>query len=106
MQTMHHYQNMLDHYQNVLKYWNERRTSLIQKPLVVRGHEVAAYLPPQGFPYLTDRVRELPAFILVNDNCDGYWSDWVKWHFPWAEWHASQELYDWVEEARKEVNEL
>jgi len=102
MQTAHHYYIMLGYYQSILEAWKHSgRTSQIQKPLLVKREEVADYLPPEGFAYLPDWVREFPMFVLVNDNADGTWSDWVEARFPKAKSHKDQALYDWVEEKRE-----
>ena len=97
MQTAHHYYIMLGYYQSILEAWKySGKTSQIQKPLLVKREEVADYLLP-------DWVRELPMFVLVNDNADGTWSDWVEARFPKAKSHKDQALYDWVEEKREKI---
>ena len=97
MQTAHHYYIMLGYYQSILEAWKySGKTSQIQKPLLVKREEVADYLLP-------DWVRELPMFVLVNDNADGTWSDWVEARFPKAKSHKDQALYDWVEEKREQI---
>ena len=102
MQVMHHYQIMLDLYKRALEQWKKSgRASLIQEPLLVSGDEVKDYLPLEGFAYLPERLGETPMFLLVNDNCDGLWSDWVEERFPRIRSYCNQELYDWVEQARK-----
>ena len=88
---------MLGYYQSILEAWKySGKTSQIQKPLLVKREEVADYLLP-------DWVRELPMFVLVNDNADGTWSDWVEARFPKAKSHKDQALYDWVEEKREQI---
>jgi len=102
MQAMHHYQIMLDFYKRALEQWKKSgRASLIQEPLLVSGDEVKDYLPPQGFAYLPERLEETPLFLLVNDNCDGLWSDWARELFPRIQYYCDQEMYNWVEQARK-----
>ena len=103
MQVMHHYQIMLDLYKRALEQWKKYDGALlIQEPLLVSGDEVKDYRSPSAWSWLPEGLEDTPLFLLVNDNCDGLWSDWVRDHFPHVKYHCSQEMYDWVEQARKE----